>query len=645
MQKIRILSVQEIQSIAAGEVIESTHSIIKELTENSLDAGASRIIITIKNGGMDYISVLDDGCGLSVEDLSLALLPHATSKLKNITDLQSEDNLFYGFRGEALAAIAGVSRLKITTREQTEKMGFSIESNQGILSEINSTAINFGTHIEIFDLFADIPVRKKYLPGVSTQEKNIMHTAIGISLANPQVHLSIWKENKLWLDFQARDNFIEKVGDIASQKIDHFVLIKHKDEYCKIEGIISGIEYGQYDRSKMFILANNRLIKQYKISQSCIKAYQSDQFSKRYPELYLTIKVPADQININIHPRKEEVAFLYQKKIEQIITSVISQALEERTKILLSNIVFEETEPKKTDCKTESIQIKFPNEIIDSKKNTDTMRGTNTTYDSKLANNKNNNSYSNNTNFSNKSFLPQNQHKDKNKIIDYYPQNINSNFQKNNEEKAEYTEEKNKIKDLFFDNTKKYIGVLNDTYLLFLTQKSILFIDQHAIHEKILYKKYIQQKCENTFFLHPLLFDECYALSEKEVDLLTKEKSSIEKIGLTYEISDNKITVLSCSNEVKKIGIYESIILFCQLLKDNEHISKKEKTELLLHNHAALFACKNAVKAGQKLSEHEISELIQYAIKTDDVSLCPHGRPIYYEIQSEYLEKVFKRKN
>lgn len=636
MQKIRILSPQEIQLIAAGEVIENPGSIIKELVENGFDADASEITVHIKNAGVDYIQVSDNGFGMSKQDLNLACLPHATSKLSTVSDFYQTNNLLYGFRGEALAAIAGVCELKITTRMKESLFGYQIESTYGNISPIMQAPANQGTTVQVTGLFGSLPVRKKYLASKATLEKNILYLLTGLSLSCPEVALHYIKDGKMIFQPEKVNTFIQRAESFLTQDPSSFVVIDYSDEYITMNGLISGSEYGQYDRSKIFTLVNGRLIKQSKLTQSCLRAYQSEHFVKRYPELYLDIKVPADQIDVNVHPRKEEILFLYQKKIESIITKVIIDALEKRTKLLFSHTVFEKNDDS-VNIKKGDIQEKIIPTINYKMQSLDTLCSS--------ERNKQENFFS----YQNSSNEKQNELPKITNLPDISKINQSDLL---HQEISQEIPKKDDIKDikqakLFLDEEKKYIGVLDNTYLLFLSKKSILCIDQHALHEKILYLKYtVSEKLQNMEMTNQFLFNERYHFSDQEMIILKNERTVFASFGFDYECIDEAHIVMKAANYmIGKTELITFIQKICQILYDLSTESFEKKRELIQHEIRAMRACKDAIKAGDIVPDVLIQQLLKSALTVDSISLCPHGRPVFYEITVHQLERLFKRKN
>ena len=339
MAKIRFLTENEIKIIAAGEVIERPASIVKELVENSLDAKADFIKIEIGNGGKDFINIEDDGSGMEKEDLELSVKPHATSKFFGVDDLSFGNINSYGFRGEALASIASISNLTISTKTKDAENGYKLKIINGekkILEKFNK---NIGTEIKIENIFDSIPVRKKFLKSKETEFNAISNVLIGMGLSSPKTKFSVFHNEKSIFQWPSVENIFERIKQILPINLHEYILeCDYKDDYLKVTGVISSIEYGNYDRSNIYVLINKRLVKIYKITQAIIKAYSAELLSHRYPFAYLSIEIDKNEIDINVHPRKEEIAFLHPKKVENSIINAIKKTLVQRSKETFNSI-------------------------------------------------------------------------------------------------------------------------------------------------------------------------------------------------------------------------------------------------------------------------------------------------------------------
>ncbi len=333
MSKIRILNENEINSIAAGEVVERPANIVKELVDNSIDAESAHIKIYVENGGKKSIKIIDDGFGIDKEDLKKTILTHSTSKLTSLNDLTYGNIKTRGFRGEALSSICAISNLEIISRTKEADFANKIYCENGMCSEITQTAFPFGTSIYVKNIFDCIPVRKKFLKSTETELNAIENILISIGISSPNIRFSFYNNDKQIFDWPSTEIFSKRIKSIVGNEKEKYILeCNYEDGYTKIHGIISSIEYGHYDRSKIFILINNRPIKQYKITQAIIKGFQAELLPYRFPFAYMSIEVPNKDIDINIHPKKEEVAFLHPKKVENAISEAIIKTLQNESK-------------------------------------------------------------------------------------------------------------------------------------------------------------------------------------------------------------------------------------------------------------------------------------------------------------------------
>jgi DNA mismatch repair protein MutL len=619
LKTIRFLNTQEIQSIAAGEVIERPASIVKELLENSIDAQSNHIEITIENGGKDYISISDNGTGMNKEDLSIALLPHTTSKLSF-----NEDNHItvstYGFRGEALATIAAISKLEIKTRQNTSEHGNSITSYQSVISPIEPCSCSTGTHITIQSIFDPVPARKKFLKSRETEWNAIESVIIGTALANPHIEFMVKHDKKIIYNLLSVKTIAERALQLTNNSHKSWMIpCIYIDDMIEIEGIISGIEYGCYDRSNIHVLINKRLIKQYKITQSLIKPYQSENFTRRYPVIFISVTIDPQLIDINVHPRKEEVAFLHPKKVEQSLQKAISKTLEERTKKLFQ-------EEKK--------ELIIPAQEIYTKPNFDfSVNVSNTKQEYKY------NQYEDNSPCSHQSYEKKNPFH--NQTTFKHDSSIHQkNIPCNNSQT--YTTEKI-TQDIESYTNRIYLGTFAKTYLLFSEHENLIIIDQHALHERILYEKFIEKEYASHNEINSLIIPLCFVRNEHIITIIEENKKLFHTIGIDIDtLNTTTFIVRGTSLHIKNNGIEQSCETIIQCLLKEKNITEIKKN--IVHDIYASMSCKAAVKAGDVLSKEHIEELIAQSNLYKQVSLCPHGRPTYYVLSKYMIDSLFKRK-
>lgn len=650
LSEIRFLTKEEIQKIAAGEVVERPASIVKELVENSIDAKSSFIKINIKDGGISKIEIEDDGIGMSLEDMQKAILPHTTSKLPSVNTLYNDGIKTYGFRGEALSSIVSISNTKIFSKKENFEP-YEITINSGEIISKNIKPRNLGTTICIEDIFSSIPARKKFLKSKETEWNAIEHILIGCGLSAPNVRFSIYHNNNSIFEWPAAENIIERAFSIVPEKyLNNMIECDFYDGYLKLKGIISGIEYGHYDRSKIYVLVNNRIVRQYKITQAITKSYASDSFIKRYPMAFLSINVPEKDVDVNVHPRKEEVAFNFPKKVENAISEGIFKALEKRTKKLFTieneginlenkNIVnFEKKEDLKINDFNLNQNIKNEKEIIKNNFTNNDFISKNNFYDNKKTfavydlEEVNFNELKKNKNENNLNFIKEDliEKKEENKVLEnknlLIEEIYQTSFLKNDE-----------IQSL---NKPKYGGVFAKTYLTFFKEESILFIDQHALHERVIYEKIKNEANEN--FMQSFFSPKIFVFDKSTINLIERNLDIFNSCGINIEIFDEStIIIRACSKYIKIIGLDFSINEILQSLSSNNIEKTKED---LLKKVLGDVACKKAVKAGDILSNDEINLLLNNSQYHECVSLCPHGRPTYYTLNKYELDKLFKRK-
>src|SRR3989339_352087 len=331
MNKIRFLAPEEIKKIAAGEVVERPANLVKELVENALDAGSNEISIYIEDGGKKLVRVVDNGCGMSCDDAKIAFQPHTTSKITQVDDLQTL--LTFGFRGEALSSISSVSTLTLITKERAADVGVKLKLSYGSLSKEEEISASEGTDIAIQDIFSNIPARKKFLKASDTEWRQIVLLFQSFVLAHKKVHFKLFNENRLIHNCPPVDDVKMRVMQLWDQQCaDHLLSINLTENTIDIaaEGCISDHQYMRYNTAQIFLFVNGRWIRNQKLVKAVLRGYQSVYQQGRYPAVFLFIKTDPSLIDVNIHPRKEEVQFIHAHKIESLIQHAINNKLDEK---------------------------------------------------------------------------------------------------------------------------------------------------------------------------------------------------------------------------------------------------------------------------------------------------------------------------
>lgn len=613
MPKIYQLSPQEAQKIAAGQVVERPANVLKELIENSIDAESTHIEIYIENAGQKLIHVTDNGCGMSPEDAQISFNRHATSKIQKIEQLPTIST--FGFRGEALASITAVSKVTLITREKEAENGIQIIRTEND-NNIEFVNCNPGTDIYIEDLFHNVPARKKFLKKELTEWRQIQYTLQAFILSYKNIHFKVYNDHKLVYNCPATTSYLERMAQIWDISIAKNALtIKHitKNEIT-VEGAITNQQYYRYDRNSLFLIVNNRWIKNYELSRALLKGYMNVLPPARYPAALLAINVNPLHVDVNVHPRKEEVTFLYPRQIETLVTQAIQETLE-------------------THFAHQLQQTKSP------QKPTLFIPPTPTN--------------AQNITFTPAKFEPFTYSESTTKVLQPEQPKINYQFQQHLDQKNEFELHPSDSHQQAFTHIDKetapftefnVIGQLHATYILLEQQDGLFIVDQHAAHERILYEKFKQERFGNVATVE-LLFPVVVEIPEEQVIILEPYLEILHEHGLHIEQFGKKQLI------VKAAPVHAQHIAFDLFIK--EIISWIEQTNILdltalnqaLHEKIhAQMACKAAIKANDILTQEHMRQLILDLWQTKNRFTCPHGRPTGWLFSQYELEKKFKRK-
>lgn len=607
---IRILDKSTADKIAAGEVVERPLSVVKELVENSIDAGAKKIAVEIKNGGKSYIRVTDDGCGIAADECEKAFMRHATSKIINAEDLNSISTL--GFRGEALASIAAISRTELLTKTRETKTGSKLIIEGGQIIENTPIGCPDGTTMVIRDLFFNTPARLKFMRADSAESSSVIEFVTDIALAYPDIRIQMINNDKILFATNGRGNRGQTIATLTSSILaDKLIPFIYEEEGITVEGYVSGPGESRSSRKNQVFFVNGRVIDSKVIEKGINRAYSDRLFEGRFPICYLFITVSPERMDVNIHPNKRQVRFYDEEAIINTVKKGIITALDS-----------EEAVP------TIKEKAKPYNKIENKKGNPKEVRDA----------------------------------VDINSLLSNYEQTKESNktiFEQNTvetpkEKEIVETQEQIKIavqeeisKPIFtvtepkrFDFSSLQIhGQFFGTYIQLSDEETIYFIDQHAAHERIFFEKLMNQFQSREKHRQPLLipitFEVSHADKEREdlwLTVLEDMGFSLDEFGpLSYRVSE--IPMFMSMSEAEDflsdftdgIGTYEDI-------RDNKTLDK-----------IATRACKAAVKANDYLSKEEIKQLITDLDKCNNPFSCPHGRPTFIKITKSDLEKRFKR--
>lgn len=639
MKRINLLDENTSNKIAAGEVVERPSSVVKELIENSIDANARNITIEIEEGGEKLIKIIDDGDGIHPEDIKKAFLPHATSKIKNSSDIFSINTL--GFRGEALPSIAAVSKVSLKSKIQEEDFGREIIIEGGEILSFNECGINKGTSIEVKDLFFNVPARKKFLKTSSREASLISDIVSRIALANPSISFKLFNNGKKVLNTYGNSNLLDVTRTIYGKNIgENIIYFEHSEDTLTLYGYIGKEVIARGSRNNQSIFVNGRYIKNKTLVVAVENAFKSFSTVNKFPFFILFIEVYPENIDVNIHPTKAEIKFKDERLIFKKVFDTVHEALR--------NEIFKEFEVKK-DENTSFKKDEFKEISFDIKDDYEKKERTKVTLPVDL----------NYEKISSKDYqnIYEKEYSDSSSSKYLEKTKTNNNVNYNNIDSKEnsilnenFTLRENFYKDNILDEETKekvpkfpplrIIGQFNKTYILGEYDEVLYIIDQHAAHEKILFEKYFKSIEEGSIIIQPLLVPEIIDLTLDDFSYYEENKEIFKNAGFTLEEFGGNSLALK---EVPYfLGKLDAKGLFLNIL-DNIKELGSGKTSEVKYNKIATMACKAAVKGHDLLSEQEMIKLVEDLRYINDPFHCPHGRPTIIKFTNYDLEKKFRR--
>ena len=607
MGKINLLTSKVFNRISAGEVVERPFSVVKELVENAIDAKATKIDIKIENGGISLIEIIDNGSGIEKDDLSRAILPHATSKICTVKDLDAIKTL--GFRGEALASIASVSKLSIISKTLEQDCAYKIFVEGGDVSEIEESAGEIGTVMTVKNLFFNTPAREKFLRTPRSEEGDITATVSRFILGNPDIAFTYYVDNKLVL--QSYGDGVESafISIYEAKTLKDCFLIDSEKNGVKIYGYIGKHYFTKANRSHQTIFINGRVVVNNTISSAIANAYSSYLMKRQYPFCVLYLTVPNEIVDVNVHPNKLDVRFSNNQIIYSAVYSILSKTLDGASEAL--DIVVDKNQSITNERKDDYVRHNTILPNIESKNKEDKIGVLN--------------------------FSDISEEKNKN-IEDIFLQN--KAYLESLETKKKDIQVENIVQNVIkVDKELKFIGQALNTFLIFEDGEDLYFIDQHAAHERVLYDKFIEDFKSNNNTVQPLLIDYILNVSTEEFEFISEKVSFLTQLGFSIEeFGRNSYKISTVPTLLSNINLKN---FFDELLFDFNSLKKIEVEDLLLEK-ISQKACKAAIKSGDKMSDGEVEYLLKL-IKGNLGLKCPHGRPIAIKISRTEIDKWFKR--
>ena len=616
MTKIKQLPPHEAQKIAAGQVVERPANIVKELIENALDAQATQISLYIEDGGKKLIRVIDNGYGMNSDDAQLCFAKHATSKITSVEQLETINT--FGFRGEALASIAAVGKVTLLTKQSDTQQGTKIIIEGGHIKDHTITACKTGTDIAIHNLFYNIPARQKFLKKTQTEWRHIQQLFHAFCFAHPSIHFKLFSEDKPIYNyptaqFDERESHTNNIISRCTQIWEHnqaqhmLAINAEHSNTLKITGAISNHQHYRYNRNGILFFVNKRWIKNYSLSSALLKGYLNVIPPGRYPMAIINITVDPTTVDINIHPRKEEVKFIHPRRVEQLIKNAIKEVLEEN----LSNQIKQpvdfvpQTKNFGFDVPHTSPSFAYPHQPTPPFAATPTKQEKKSTLPFEITHNKQ---------FETKEY--------EQTIIQPQTPNINQTT-----------------------STTSYnlIGQYKKTYLLIEKETGLFLIDQHAAQERILYELFSTrfQDIATT----KLIFPQIINTTQDNIQTLEPHLTIFHRNGIGIEqFGTNQLKIESTPVHLKGQSLEDLVQQVIAWIQEYQSLDSDKFFNTINEKLHAQMACKAAVKAGDVLTQEQMIQLLKDLEKTPNRFTCPHGRPTGWLLSINEIEKKFKRR-
>jgi DNA mismatch repair protein MutL len=603
--KVRLLSQTLINQIAAGEVVERPASVIKELAENAIDAGACSVDVMIRDGGKSYISVTDNGCGMIPEDLSLAVERHATSKL-------TDENLFnihtLGFRGEALPSIGSISRLKIISRAANQNTAWALGVEGGSKSALEPASLNFGTQVEVRDLFYATPARLKFLKASATESTHVLDAIQRLSMSNPGISFSLKDDHRTLLTLPAVEDPLRRLSSIMGKEFEENIIkIDLTQGDMSLSGYAGLPTLNRANSALQFLFVNGRPVRDKILNHAVKIAYQDYLASNRYPLIALFLTLPPELVDMNVHPAKTEVRFRDSSGVRSFLVGALQDALKRSAFRASTTIADQALSSFKTDPER-----------------------TTTSFQPKLSQSASSPSFS--QGFKTFSSLKPPSYQGFREAVQPQPTPLTPANDPTIQQQDDFSVHP--------------LGVarcqVHDTYILSETTDGIVLIDQHAVHERLVYEEIKTQFRKTTVPRQLLLIPEIVDLSSQQLQILLDAKENLLSLGLVIEsFGGQSIIVREVPALLKETDIRQ---LMKDIADDLEEMGESHHVQGQIDKILSTLSCHGSVRAGRKLSLEEMNALLRQMEVTPFSGQCNHGRPTYVELKKIDIEKLFGRR-
>lgn len=639
MSKIQVLDQVTIDKIAAGEVVERPASVVKELVENAIDAKAAAVTVEVKEGGISFMRIADNGCGIDREDVPGAFLRHSTSKIRNAEDLEHISSL--GFRGEALSSIAAVSQVELITKTPEDSFGTRYMISGGKEEGMEDIGAPDGTTFLVRQLFYNVPARRKFLKTAMTEAGHVSDLMTRMALSHPHISFQFINNGQSKLHTSGNGNLRDVIYHIYGREIAaNLINVTYEKNGIRITGYIGAPLISRGNRNFETYFINGRYVKSSIIYKAIEDAYKDFTMQHKYPFTVLHIEVVGEDVDVNVHPTKMEVRFHNQQMVYNSIYEAVDQALHEKELIPEVTIDVPKAVPK--------AQVK-PEPVARSKEVIQPEVNKSAKVQPEKASGERDLDY----------FMEQM----KKRVMSYHQQNSSAEVKGKSdifkpqvqvdrvkEAAASYRAKQSPEQMTLFDGklldkekraNYKIIGQVFDTYWLVEFDNSLYIIDQHAAHERVLYEKTLKEMKTREFTSQMISPPVILNLTMQEAQLLRAYMDQFTRIGFEFEeFGQDSYAVRSVPANLFSIAKKELLMEMIDSLSEEVH--RRQSSELLDEKIASM-SCKAAVKGNMRLSAQEVDALIGELLKLDNPYHCPHGRPTIISMSKRELEKKFKR--
>ncbi|MCA9119852.1 MAG: DNA mismatch repair endonuclease MutL [Planctomycetaceae bacterium] len=645
MPTITQLPTSVINKIAAGEVIERPASVIKELLENSVDAGATRIDVSIEKGGADLIRIADDGCGIVPEQMKLAVASHATSKIRDADDLFHVRTL--GFRGEALASISEISHFLMRSRTPDSSSGSELSVTAGTIGEIVPCGCPVGTSIEVRNLFCSTPVRRKFLRTTQTEMGHISEAFTRIALAHPQIHFTLKHNDRTLFELPADENWRERITTFFGQEIgDAMIWVDNRDEESsvRLSGYVANPSHSRSNNRMQYLFLNQRFIRDRSLQHALGEAYRGLLMTGRFPIAFLQLDMPAEMVDVNVHPTKLEVRFQDGGRVYSQLLGTL------RSKFLSSDLTAKES---LTSERTSDKELAIDPVRAEQLRHEVTGWAKGVGGESQEDATRSVSSSPPKVSPAAQQRMPLSYDRAMGRLPEFRPfgeQRIETSPVPPGQDDEMPRPEPNAVNEFAEPNVRPMnareerssIGLqLHNRYIVTENESGMVVIDQHALHERVLYEQIREKVLAGKVESQRLLVPEPVALTAGEAGAALELKDTLAEIGIEIESFGGDTVVISAYPamlaNISPAEVLRQVVDV--LLGGEKKPDRRDVLDELLH----MISCKAAIKAGDRLSVEEVDALLEQRHLFHDTHHCPHGRPTALVFTREELDKRFKR--